>query len=105
MRYARRTALAAAAAIGLSLVAMPTAPADTENCVSHAEVDNYVDGLTRTQVWNRFDIYGDAAGELPSGDGYKADYVPTCWAPNSRKVVVAFSYVTGESLWIDVRDL
>lgn len=105
MRHIRRTGLVVAAIAGLSLFTAPTAPADTENCVSHAEVDNYENGLTRTQVWNRFDIYGDAAGELPSGDGYKADYVPTCWAPSERKVVVAFSYVTGESLWIDVRDL
>lgn len=105
MRHIRIAALSGAVVAGLSVLVAPAAPADTENCVSHSEVDNYVDGLTRTQVWNRFDIYGDATGSTADGDGYKVNYTPTCWAPDSRRVVVAFDYSSGGSIWLDVRDM
>lgn len=97
------------AALGLVLLGPFVAPlpvlGDTENCVSHIEVDNYENGLTRTQVWNRFDIYGDAVGDTVDGDGYRAVYMPTCWAPDTRKVVIAYDYASGGSIWLDIRDI
>lgn len=100
---------AAALAVGTAGLAYAngtfTAAADTDGCVSLGEVDAYHDGMTRTEVWQLFDIYGAVVGDTASGDGYRVKYVPTCWAPGEKKVVVAFDYSSGESIWLDVRDV
>lgn len=83
------------------LTALP-ARADTPNCVSHMEFDNMTWGLTPSQVYNRFDVFGFYMGDTADGEfkrGYNA-----CWT-DDRRVVVWYSYDTNESVYWDVRDV
>lgn len=95
--------IVSAALIGASIgVAAPVATADTETCVSHVEVDNMERGLTVNQVYNRFDVYGTYLDDTANyfRRGYRS-----CWAPGERRVIVEFSYDSGESIDWYVRDV
>lgn len=96
----RRVVMASVVAVLPAVVAVGPAQADTESCASHSEYDNLVTGLSVNQVYNRFDIYGYYLGDTQTyfKRGYK-----TCWAPGVRRIVVAYSYDTGNTInwWVE----
>lgn len=88
-------------AVGLVLPSAP-ALADTESCASRGEYDNLVRGLTVNQVFNRFDIYGSYLDD--NADHFRREY-RSCWAPSERRIIIEFSYDTGETQDWYVRDV
>lgn len=88
-----------------ALFLVPVAPvtlADTDNCVSHGEYDQLHGGMSVTQVYNLFDVYGVYDGDGPDNT-FKRAY-RSCWAPGERKVVVFFNYDSGNSVDWAIRD-
>lgn len=84
----------------IGLIAAP-AQADTPGCVSHAEFDNMIRGLSTSQVAGRFDTSGSYDGS--SEDNFRRTY-NACWT-GSREVVVRYSLTSGVSVSWDVRDI
>lgn len=98
MRLVARAALALAVCATTLVVALPSASA--EGCVSRAEYDNLVWGLTTDQVRDRFETNGwwIATGD----DFFRRGYDP-CWT-NDRKVVIWYDLQLGLSDHWDIRD-
>lgn len=92
--------LAAATLATVALTGIPTATADTPGCVSHAEYDNMIRGLSVGQVADRFDTNGWFIGS--GEERFRRGYEP-CWT-DTRKVVVWYSLTTGLSVDWDIRD-
>lgn len=86
----------------LSTFTAQPANADTPDCVSHGEYDNMEVGLTPTQVYVRFDIFGTYLGDTDTGK-FKRGY-DACWT-NERRVVVWYSYDTNDSVYWAMRDV
>lgn len=76
------------------------AAADTPGCVSRAEFDNMIRGLSVGQVSGRFDTNGVYLG---AGDGRFRRGYDACWT-NDRRVVVWYSLTTGLSDDWAIRD-
>lgn len=98
-----RHTIAVASGLGLAGLMLTPAPAfaDTESCVSLAEYDNTVAGLSPVQVATRYDVYGVFIGD--TDHRFKRAY-RSCWAPGQRQAVVVYSYDDTESVNWYVRD-
>lgn len=90
----------AALSLIAGLLVGSVAAADTPGCVSHAEYDNLIRGLSVGQVAGRFDTNGWYIGSGP--DRFRRGYEP-CWN-DTRKVVVWYSLTTGLSDDWAIRD-
>lgn len=78
------------------------AAADSESCMSHGEYDSLWWGMTRIQVYNLADIYGNYLGDSANQGEYRVGY-RICWN-DDRRAVLGFSYDTNRLEWWDIRD-
>lgn len=78
------------------------ATADTERCLSHNEFDNLYYGMSRIEVFNLVDIYGNYLGDSADQGQYRVGY-NICWS-DERRAVLRYSYDTGGLEEWNIRD-
>ncbi len=93
--------LAAGVSVALSEV-NNDASADTENCVTHAEYDQTDVFMNSATIESIYDVWGQKI-DTPDPDTFARIY-RTCWAPDTREVIVRYDDASGLSINWNVRD-
>jgi hypothetical protein len=78
------------------------ASADTENCATHGEYDQTDVFMSPSTVESIYDVYGQYV-DTPNEDTFARTY-RTCWAADTREIIVRYDQASALSINWDVRD-
>jgi hypothetical protein len=80
----------------------PAAAYDTENCATHEEYDRVDVFMLPVTVAEILDVYGQYV-DTPNPDTFARTY-RTCWAPETREIIVRYDSDSRLSFDKDIRD-
>ena len=98
--------IVAAVLVGMTLVPAQGVPAqdalDTENCTTHAEYDLTEVLMTPVTIESIYDVFGQYV-DTENPDTFARTY-RTCWAPDTREIIVRYYEDSRLSINWNVRD-